>query len=119
MIESERASLRKICLPRPRGECCWLSAGCTPDRERELRASAGAYRVELAPAWTEIYKFLTAVAVPAPPPVSAISVVTIRDIMRVINSDDGVRGKLARLLAGFIRCGRAMGSSAIARGSIG
>ena len=73
--------------------------GCTPDRERELRASAGAYRVELAPGWTEIYKFLNEVAAPAPPPVSAIPVVTIRDIMRVMNSDDGVRGKVARLLA--------------------
>jgi len=77
----------------------FVIAGCTPDRERELRASAGAYRVELAPAWTEIYKFLNAVAVPASPPVSTSLVVTIRDIMRVINSDDGVRGKVARLLA--------------------
>jgi len=73
--------------------------GCTPDRERELRASAGAYRVELAPAWSEIYKFLNEAAVPATPPTSATLVVTIRDIMRVMNSDDGVRGKLARLLA--------------------
>ena len=73
--------------------------GCTPDRERKLRASAGAYRLELAPAWSEIYKFLNEAAVPAAPPVSASLVLTIRDIMRVMNSDDGVRGKLARLLA--------------------
>jgi hypothetical protein len=75
-------------------------AGCTPDRERELRASAGAYRVELAPAWTEVYKFLNAVPLPAAPPVAAtVGVITIRDIMRVMNSDDGVRGRLSRLLA--------------------
>ena len=76
-------------------------AGCTPDRERELRALAGAYRLELAPAWTGIYKFLNAVPVTAAPPVSATAgVVTIRDIMRVMNSDDGVRGRLSRLLSG-------------------
>jgi len=81
------------------GRMLLVIGGCTPDRERELRASAGAYRVELAPAWTEIYTFLKAGAVPAPPPVSASLVVTIRDIMRVMNSDDGVRGKVAQLLA--------------------
>jgi hypothetical protein len=52
--------------------------------------------------WSDIYKFLedasSASALP-PPAASPISVVTIRDIMRVINSDDGVRGKLARMLA--------------------
>ena len=73
--------------------------GCTPDRERELRASVGSYRVERAPAWSEIYKFMNAVTMPAAPPVSASLVVTIRDIMRVMNSDDGVRGRVARLLS--------------------
>jgi hypothetical protein len=37
-------------------------------------------------------------AAPASPPASSPLIVTIRDIMRVISSDDGVRGKLARLL---------------------
>jgi len=53
--------------------------------------------------WNEISKFLNEAAVPAAngratSSASSISVVTIRDIMRVINSDDGVKGKLARLL---------------------
>jgi dienelactone hydrolase len=75
--------------------------GCTPERGQELKASVetgGTYRMESAPAWSGIYKFLNEAAVPTPPAVSSSMVVTIRDIMRVINSDDGVRGKLARLL---------------------
>jgi len=99
MIESERCAAPENLPAAPTGRMLLVVGGCTPDRERELRASAGAYRVELAPAWSEIYKFLNEAAAPAPPPVSASLVVTIRDIMRVMNSDDGVRGKLARLLA--------------------
>jgi len=81
--------------------------GCTAEREQELQASAGLdgkYRIQSAPAWGEIYKFLNEAAatekiVAATPPASTSLAVTIRDIMRVINSDDGVKGKLARLLA--------------------
>jgi hypothetical protein len=54
--------------------------------------------------WKEIYEFLeksdnsTRPRQEAPVP-SSSAVATIRDIMRVINSDDGVKGKLAALLA--------------------
>ena len=99
MIESERCAAPENLPAAPAARMLLVIAGCTPDRERNLRTSAGAYRVELAPAWSEIYKFLNEVAAPAPPPVSASLVVTIRDIMRVMNSEDGVRGKVARLLA--------------------
>jgi len=99
MIESERCAAPENLPAAPAGRMLLVVGGCTPDRERVLRASAGAYRVELAPAWPEIYKFLNEVAMPAPLPVSTSLVVTIRDIMRVMNSDDGVRGKVARLLA--------------------
>jgi hypothetical protein len=99
MIESERCAVPENLPAAPGARMLLVISGCTPDHERELRASAGAYRVEVAPAWTQIYKFLNEVAMPAPPPVSASLVVTIRDIMRVMNSDDGVRGKVARLLA--------------------
>jgi hypothetical protein len=81
------------------GRMMLVIGGCTPESAQELKAG-GAYRVEAAPAWSEIYKFLNEAAdretaIPA----TSNLVVTIRDIMRVINSDDGVRGKLARLLA--------------------
>jgi dienelactone hydrolase len=98
MVESEKCVVPESLPAAPAGRMLLVIGGCTPDREREMRASAGAYRVELAPAWNEIYKFLNEAAAPAPPPVSATLVVTIRDIMRVMNSDDGVRGRLARLL---------------------
>ncbi len=100
MIEGERCAAPENLPTAPTGRVLLVIGGCTPDRERELRALAGAYRVEFAPAWTEIYKFLDGAAAPATPPASSNLVVTIRDIMHVINSDDGVRGKLARLLAG-------------------
>jgi dienelactone hydrolase len=90
-------------LPAPPGAPMLLVvSGCTPERNQQLKASVeagGGYRVESAPAWGEIYKFLDRVVAPAAPPASSSLVVTIRDIMRVINSDDGVRGKLARMLA--------------------
>ena len=49
--------------------------------------------------FTQVYEFLKKPAVQQPAVSSSNSVATIRDIMRVINSDDGVRGALARLLA--------------------
>ena len=54
--------------------------------------------------WNEIYEFLEKTddsnrPRQEPPVTSSSSVATIRDIMRVINSDDGVKGKLAGLLA--------------------
>ncbi len=64
-------------------------AGCAPERES-------------AAVWSDIYKFLgdaAAGTAQSAPAASPMSVVTIRDIMRVINSDDGVKGRLARLLA--------------------
>jgi dienelactone hydrolase len=99
MIEGERCATPANLPAAPAAPILLVVGGCTLEREREVRASAGAYRVQSAPAWGEIYKFLNEVAAPAPPAASSSLVVTIRDIMRVINSDDGVRGKLARLLA--------------------
>jgi dienelactone hydrolase len=102
MIESERCLAPENLPAAPAAPMLLVIGGCTPDRGQEVKASVeagGAYRAESAPAWSEIYKFLNEAAAPAPPTVSSSLVVTIRDIMRVINSDDGVRGKLARLLA--------------------
>ena len=102
MIESERCLAPENLPAAPAAPMLLVIGGCTPERAQELKASVeagGAYRVESAPAWSEIYKFLEGAATPAPPAVSSSLVVTIRDIMRVINSDDGVKGKLARMLA--------------------
>jgi hypothetical protein len=101
MIESGPCAAPENLPAAPAAPMLLVIGGCTPERGQEVKASVeagGAYRVELAPAWSEIYKFLNGAAAPAPPPASSSLVVTIRDIMRVINSDDGVRGKLARLL---------------------
>jgi dienelactone hydrolase len=106
-----------------------MIGGCAPEavqqRTREIEGASPGYQVRVfeAPlesfprdasagggtgavglAWNEIYKFLEKTdasaglgqEAPAPP---SSSVATIRDIMRVINSDDGVKGKLAGLLA--------------------
>lgn len=103
MIESEPCRALENLPAAPPARMLLVIGGCTPQRGQEVKASVadgGAYRVEFAPAWSEIYKFLNEVAVQAQPPLSSSLVVTIRDIMRVINSDDGVRGKLARLLGG-------------------
>jgi len=114
MIESERCHAPENLPAAPAARMLLVISGCTPERGRELKAAAkgGAYqiRLESAPAWGEIYKFLNVSAVPdasgpATPSASSNLVVTIRDIMRVINSDDGVRGKLARLLAGTATSG--------------
>lgn len=107
MIESERCLAPENLPAAPAVRMMLVIGGCTPERGQEVKASVeagGAYRVESAPAWSEIYKFVSEAAdrdttVPPTPPASPSLVVTIRDIMRVINSDDGVRGKLARLLA--------------------
>ncbi len=100
IIESERCAAPENLPVALAAQMLLVVGDCSPEAVREVRASAKAYRVALAPAWTEIYKFLNEAALPAaPPPLSASLIVTIRDIMRVINSDDGVRGKLARLLA--------------------
>ncbi len=100
MIESECAVPENL-LAAPGAPILLVINGCTPQRGQELKASVkagGAYRVEMAPAWNQIFKFLKETQDPIPSSVSSNLVVTIRDIMRVINSDDGVRGKLARLL---------------------
>ena len=107
VIESERCLAPENLPAVPAAPMLMVISGCTAERGQEVKASAGAggvYRVAFAPAWSEIYKFLSEAAasekpVSAAPPASSNLVVTIRDIMRVINSDDGVRGKLARLLA--------------------
>lgn len=49
--------------------------------------------------FTQAYEFLKKPIAQKPPVSSPTSVSTIRDIMRVINSDDGVRGSLARMLS--------------------
>jgi dienelactone hydrolase len=100
MIVSECAAPENL-PAAPAAPMLLVIGGCTPERGQDLKASletGGTYRMESAPAWSGIYKFLNEAAVPTPPAVSSSMVVTIRDIMRVINSDDGVRGKLARLL---------------------
>ena len=84
--------------------------GCPPERGQELKGVdvesrwcvSSSHRI--SPPWSEMYKFLSEAAAPdqtvqAAPAAASTLVVTIRDIMRVINSDDGVRGKLAKLLA--------------------
>lgn len=101
MVESERCAAPENLPATPTVPLLLVIDGCTPERGQELKTSVeagGMYRVALAPPWTEMYKFLSEVAVPSALPVSANLVVTIRDIMRVINSDDGLRGKLARML---------------------
>ena len=91
-----------------------IVGGCTSEQRQELmqdgriralEASMDSFPLHAEQVWSEMYKFLQATSPsvsnagqPAPSS-SMIAVATIRDIMRVINSDDGVRGKLARLLA--------------------
>ena len=102
MVESEGCRVPENLAAAPGASLLLVLNGCAPERGQEVKASVEAgrvYRVALAPPWSELYKFLNAVAAPPVSPVSSNLVVTIRDIMRVINSDDGVRGKLARLLA--------------------
>jgi hypothetical protein len=103
MIDSERCFAPENLPAAPAARMMLVIGGCTPERGQEVKASVeagGAYRVESAPAWGEIYKFLNeAAARDTAVPATSNLVVTIRDIMRVINSDDGVKGKLARLLA--------------------
>jgi dienelactone hydrolase len=115
LIENQTCRIPENLPAKPAARMLLVLGGCTPQRGQELKASAGvgAYQirtfeglVEGVPVWSEIYKFLNEAAAPAAtggatPSASSISVVTIRDIMRVINSDDGVKGKLARLLAGL------------------
>ena len=105
MIESESCLAPENLPATPAGRMMLVVGGCTPERVHELTMSGvgGGYRVESAPAWGEVYKFLNEPPAPdktvaATPLASSSLVVTIRDIMGVINSDDGVKGKLARLL---------------------
>jgi hypothetical protein len=108
MIESEKCLAPENLPAAPAVPMLLVIGGCTPARGQEVKASVeagGVYRVVFAPAWNEIYKFLNDAAASAPPPVSASLVVTVRDIMRVMNSDDGVRGKLARLLVASVSPG--------------
>jgi len=112
-------------LPVPR--ILMMIGGCARDavqrRTTEIEGASPGYQVRLfeqplnsfppassadgrigAKIWNETYEFLektgdsTRPGHEAPVP-SSSSVATIRDIMRVINSDDGVKGKLAGLLA--------------------
>jgi dienelactone hydrolase len=103
MIESERCRAPEDLPAALAVRMMLVIGGCAPERGQEMKASVeagGVYRVESAPAWGEIYKFLNEAAARDPVvPATSNLVVAIRDIMRVINSDDGVRGKLARLLA--------------------
>jgi hypothetical protein len=115
MIESERCHAPENLPAVPTARMLLVIGGCSPERGQEVKATAGAggayqIRIESAPEWKEIYKFLNTAAVPdasgvSTPSASSNLVVTIRDVMRVINSDDGVRGNLARLLAGAASSG--------------
>jgi dienelactone hydrolase len=100
MIESGACAVPGDLPAAPAAPTLLVIGGCTPERGQAVKAGGG-YRVELAPAWSEIYKFLNEAdkTVPAAPSAASSLVVTIRDIMRVINSDDGVKGKVARMLA--------------------
>lgn len=110
MIESEPCVAPENLPAAPVTRILLVIGGCSAERGQELKAlleAGGAYRVVFAPAWSEIYQFLNAAvasdaAVTLAPSASSNLVVTIRDIMRVINSDDGVRGKLAMLLAASV-----------------
>ena len=102
MVESGRCAAPENLPVTPGVPMLLVINGCTPERGQEVKASVeagGVYRVALAPPWTEMFKFLKETHAPPPSSASSNLVVTIRDIMRVINSDDGVRGKLARVLA--------------------
>jgi dienelactone hydrolase len=107
MVESERCAAPENLPVAPGAPMLLVINGCPPERGQELKASVeagGVYRVALAPPWTEMYKFLSEAAAPdqtvqAAPAAASSLVVTIRDIMHVMNGDDGVRGRLARLLA--------------------
>ena len=122
IIEDEPCRLPQNLSAQPAARILLIMGGCSPDRVQGLNrnsvAASSAYEVRVfqAPveslphpakaveAWKEIYRFLDQangsadLAHQSPIP-SSSSVVTIRDIMRVIYSDDGVRGSLARLLA--------------------
>jgi hypothetical protein len=104
MVESERCAAPEN-LPVALGAPMLLVInGCPPERGQEVKTSVeagGVYRVALAPPWTEMYKFLKETPAPSAAPVSSNLVVTIRDVMRVMNSDGGVRGQLARVLTGL------------------
>ena len=59
MIESERCAAPENLPAVPAAPMLLIIGGCTPERGQELTGgTAGAYHVELAPAWSEIYKFL-------------------------------------------------------------
>ena len=107
MIESGRCAAPENLPAAPGAPMLVMLDGCAPGRAQAVKASleaGGTYRAETAPPWSSMYKFLReapalAKTVRPVPAASSIPVVTIRDIMRVINSDDGVRGRLAGLLA--------------------
>lgn len=101
LIENEGCTAPENLPKTPAARMLLVFGGCTKERGLAVKSSidsGGVYRAALAPAWSEIYAFLSEIAAPSALPASSSLVVTISDIMRVINSDDGVRGKLARLL---------------------
>ena len=61
MIESEPCAAPENLPPAPAARMMLVIGDCTPERGREMKAG-GAYRVEAAPAWSEIYKFLSEAA---------------------------------------------------------
>jgi dienelactone hydrolase len=107
--------------PVPVARMLIVIGGCAPaeleQRARDFERASPGYQARVfespvgslsqyagVAVWNEIYKFLeTSSDLTGPaqyaPALSSSSAATIRDIMRVINSDDGVKGKLAALLA--------------------
>jgi dienelactone hydrolase len=62
MIASGRCAAPENLPAAPAAPMLLVIGGCTPERGEEVKASVeggGAYRMESAPAWSEIYKFLS------------------------------------------------------------
>jgi dienelactone hydrolase len=122
MIAEEPCRIPQNLPAGPAARILLIIGGCAPEKvqdlKRDFEPARSAYEIGVfeAPleslphpakavqAWKEIYRFLdqtndsSGIAQKSPIP-SSSSVATIRDIMRVIYSDDGVRGRLAGLLA--------------------
>ena len=122
MIEDEPCRVPQNLPAHPEARILLIIGGCATQQvqalKRDFEKASSAYEIgvfeaqveslphpaEAVQAWKEIYRFLDQASDSAgiaqqSPIRSSSSVPTIRDIMRVIYSDDGVRGRLARLLA--------------------
>ncbi len=120
MIENGQCAVPDNLPAAPAVPMLLVIGGCTPERGRELQAGiGGAYRVEAAPAWGEIHKFLS----------QAAGTGNASGIFKSGRNDSRhhARDQLRRwrereaggAAGGFARLRRAMGSGAIARGCAG